>query len=186
MSDGYSPVSPRLTARFTVSFPVYHVLGSMLSHGKIERHTKKRQHGAARLSIFPSCRRFISSVHRLSGSSPHLTSAALHLPFSPRPSIGSLGSSLPLHIVHSLPIAPQAGRDRSRSLRARARRLRRAKVEREGRNRVSDVSRTARPPDPRGLRRFATHRRNRPHSSLCSSPRYLGSSLRSSSRRYGG
>ena len=124
-----------------------------------------------------------------------VTPASLHISLheralcfhvSPRPSIGSLGSSLPLHIVHSLPIAPQAGRDRSRSLRARARRLRRAKVEREGRNRVSDVSRTARPPDPRGLRRFATHRRNRPHSSLCSSPRYLGSSLRSSSRRYGG
>ena len=47
----------------------------------------------------------------------------------------------------------------------------RAKVEREGTNRVSDVSRTARPPDPRGLRRFATHRRNRPHSSLRSSCR---------------
>ena len=36
---------------------------------------------------------------------------------------------------------------------------------------MSDVSRTARPPDPRGLRRFATHRRNRPHSSLRSSCR---------------
>ena len=33
------------------------------------------------------------------------------------------------------------------------------------------VSRTARPPDPRGLRRFATHRRNRPHSSRRSSCR---------------
>ena len=30
MSDGYSPVSPRLTARFTVSFPVYHVVGPSL------------------------------------------------------------------------------------------------------------------------------------------------------------